>query len=171
MLLNDWALDLGLTPPGPEAPSAAWATWWGREHSSFTAVQRDKMWEALDRLRFYEVIERPERPVVYVAVRINWAYNDQWFVAEAEGGKAEGVFRTREEAEDYCNECNELSRDFWIDNAEEAGDDEGGAFDMRDRWKALEGPSAKERARATDEGRLRLGDTVFCEVIEVEVGA
>src|SRR5262245_377882 len=54
-LLNDWALDLGLSPPGPAATPAQWVEWWGREHGSFTAPQREKMWEALDRLRFYEV--------------------------------------------------------------------------------------------------------------------
>jgi hypothetical protein len=170
-LLNDWALDLGLTPPGPAASSKAWAGWWEQQQGAFTPLQRDKMWEALDRLRFYEVVEHPERPVVYVVVRINWAYNDQWFVAEAEGGAPENVFRTRDEAEAYCQECNELSRDFWDETVEEEADDDGGAFDMEHRWQALEPPPDRELARRGKHGLLRLGDAAFCEVVEVEVGA
>ncbi|MGL4552894.1 MAG: hypothetical protein ACRC33_17090 [Gemmataceae bacterium] len=34
-----------------------WRDWWDRGHGAMSEVQRQKVWEALDRLRFYEVIE------------------------------------------------------------------------------------------------------------------
>ena len=110
--LHDWALDQGLTPPESD-----WVAWWDENFPRMDALQRDEMWKAFDRLRFYEVVEQPQRPVVYIAVAVNWQYNDQWFVADSEGGETHFAFRTREEAEDYAEEANKLQRENWEDPA------------------------------------------------------
>ncbi|MFO0840783.1 MAG: hypothetical protein U0797_00065 [Gemmataceae bacterium] len=34
-----------------------WRDWWDRNHGRMTAWQRDQVWEALDKVRFYEVVE------------------------------------------------------------------------------------------------------------------
>jgi hypothetical protein len=104
--LCDWLLDLGLEPPA--LPRAAkqrdWATWWNKAHEHWDDHQLKKVWEALDRLRFYEVIEGPVRPLVYVVVAIAWHYTDQDYFAGEEGGAPHRVFRTRAEAEAFCKD-------------------------------------------------------------------
>jgi hypothetical protein len=159
--LNDWALDIGMTPP-EKTSTMAWAEWWVKQQPTMNEIQRNKMWEVFDRLRFYEVVERPERPLVYVVVRVNWAYNDQWYVAEGEGGEPDLVFRTRKEAEDYCEASDDIVRINWDDVAAEEAEEDGGFFDMQHRWQSLEGPTPKERGRS---GRIptvaRRGCSVF----------
>lgn len=34
-----------------------WRDWWDRQHGRMTAWQRDQVWEAMDKVRFYEVVE------------------------------------------------------------------------------------------------------------------
>ena len=52
--LRDWALDQGLTTPEGDE----WAAWSDEQHPQLTELQRDAMWKALDRLRFYEIVEQ-----------------------------------------------------------------------------------------------------------------
>jgi hypothetical protein len=105
--LCDWLLDHGLEPP--EKPVGrrtispeAWAAWWDEESDFWDDHQRDKVWEALDRVRFHEVVQEPVRPLVYVVVAIPWHYTDEDFFATEEGGEPRRVFRTRAEAEGFC---------------------------------------------------------------------
>ena len=64
--LHDWVLDLGLTPPprkGKGTEAARWRPWWDANEAKMTDLQRDRMWEALDRVRFYQVAElKPDEP-------------------------------------------------------------------------------------------------------------
>jgi hypothetical protein len=56
--LFDWLLDAGLEPlPSLEPSRSECLEWWKRESAEMTDSQRDKVWEALDRVRFFEVIE------------------------------------------------------------------------------------------------------------------
>jgi hypothetical protein len=55
--LFDWCLDHGLDPPGVTDESATWAAWWEPHREGFTPVQRTAVWEVLDRVRFYRVVE------------------------------------------------------------------------------------------------------------------
>jgi hypothetical protein len=103
--LNDWVLDLGLTPPrATKTKPPNWANWWKRRKSKMTEYQREKMWEALDRLRFYDVVAGPVRPVVYVVLEIRWYNYGSEYTSDMEGGEPHKVFRTREEAEAYCRD-------------------------------------------------------------------
>jgi hypothetical protein len=67
--LFDWCLDHGLDPPGVTPESATWADWWDAHREGFTAAQRAAVWEVLDRVRFFRVIEsEPAVPMHLVAL-------------------------------------------------------------------------------------------------------
>jgi hypothetical protein len=55
--LRDWLLDAGLTPPKEELSLAALSGWWDRHSQEMTELQRDKVWEALDLLCYYTVVD------------------------------------------------------------------------------------------------------------------
>lgn len=55
--LFDWCLDAGLDPPGVTHDSRVWADWWATHHEKMTDAQRATVWEALDRVRFFRVVE------------------------------------------------------------------------------------------------------------------
>jgi hypothetical protein len=154
--LRDWLLDADLEPPASMAVKELEA-WW--DAANFSGVQRVRVWEGLDRLRFYEVIRRPRRPVVYVVVRVNWRYNDNGYDADQEGGKPFVAFRSRERAQQSCDDNNEFARDAW----REGGSDE---------------PLSEEGRRIAAFGldvpgpvpeSVAVSDAVYWEVIEVEM--
>jgi hypothetical protein len=67
--LYDWCLDHGLDPPGVTADSAMWAAWWDTHQEGFTPAQRAAVWEVLDRIRFFRVVEaEPAEPMHLVAL-------------------------------------------------------------------------------------------------------
>lgn len=163
--LHDWTLDAGLTPPrATKAKPADWAAWWKKNAKSMDDVQREKMWQAFDRLRFYEVVERPERPVVYVVVDVNWSYNDEYWVAQAEGGIVQEAFRDRRRAEEECEGSNDIARSSWEEGLMDNGDSMR-SFDQSYREQGLEAePPRRKRRELT-----HVDDAVFYEVIEVEL--
>ncbi|QJW97551.1 hypothetical protein [Frigoriglobus tundricola] len=52
---------LALSPPPPEpdndGDNANWTGWWDRESPHWTADQRAAVWDLLDKVRLYEVVE------------------------------------------------------------------------------------------------------------------
>jgi hypothetical protein len=65
-VLDDWLRDAGLTPPvslfpqpGRPRCSHDWYYWWRQTAPRMTPEQRRRVWEALDRVRFYEVVALP----------------------------------------------------------------------------------------------------------------
>jgi hypothetical protein len=58
--LRDWLLDAGLEPPAARARAPAWRKWYDAVGPSLTEVQRLKTHEALDKVRFYRVVELTE---------------------------------------------------------------------------------------------------------------
>jgi hypothetical protein len=55
-VLRDWLLDAGLSPPESGADPADWVAWW-EAHQPLTELQRQRVWEGLDRVRFFAVVE------------------------------------------------------------------------------------------------------------------
>jgi hypothetical protein len=55
--LRDWLLDAGLTPPKWKLNPVVLSGWWDHHAEEMTELQCDKVWEALDRLRFYTVVD------------------------------------------------------------------------------------------------------------------
>jgi hypothetical protein len=64
--LHDWFLDLGLDPPELTSQSADWARAWERNLPTMTDARRAGAWEALDRVRFFRVAERPAGAPMHV---------------------------------------------------------------------------------------------------------
>jgi hypothetical protein len=58
--LHDWLLDTGLDPPAVKAKPSTWVAWYDKVKPRLTEVQWVKLHEALDRVRFYRVVELTE---------------------------------------------------------------------------------------------------------------
>jgi hypothetical protein len=167
--LHDWALDAGVTPPNPgKGGKRNWARWWEKESPRWEEGQRRRMWEALDRVRFFTVTERPARPVVYVLVRVNWRYNDEYFIAEPDGGKVfptSMAWRDRKKAEQVCEDHNDVGQQLWD---EDVGDEP--SFDLHARRARQGDPLERPPRRRWREGLLTRDKAPLWEVVEVEVG-
>jgi hypothetical protein len=106
--LRDWMLDAGLTPPEASG-SAAWRAWWEREAPTLTELQRARAWEALDRLRFFRVVETP-RQILFMLAAPYWHYNDEYHYRQNDGLTSYKAFRTREAAEAERAENEDFAR-------------------------------------------------------------
>jgi hypothetical protein len=102
--LSDWLLDAGLTPPEPSGDGHCdWAGWWEDQQEGLSELERDKVWQGLDRLCFATVVEERPRPVVHAVVRIHWEEEEYpRYRAEPEGGTLEGLHRTLASARRQC---------------------------------------------------------------------
>jgi hypothetical protein len=165
--LHDWLLDAGIEPPGPAKDNQRdWAGWWSK--AALSPEQCALVWKALDRLRFYEVVERQMKPVVYVVVNVGWHYTDQDFIAEPEGGKPIKVFKDREAAERECEDSNDIARDLWEETLEERGE----TLDLTgklERQAEPFGPAGIDRKRWGALDHEHLQEVPFYEVVEVEL--
>lgn len=107
--LGDWVQDAGLTPPEAKGLDA-WRDWYDERESHFSELQRAKVWEALDKVRFFRVVEVPRR-VLFVVAGAYWQYNDEYHFRDADGLTPYTAFRTREQAEADRRENEEIARD------------------------------------------------------------
>jgi hypothetical protein len=56
-VFHDWLVDAGLAPPHPSPrPGADWPAWWDEEMPKMTREQRARVWQALDKVRFFVVV-------------------------------------------------------------------------------------------------------------------
>ena len=162
--LRDWLMDRGVTPPDAKADGKTdWAAWWEMGRKKLSEEKRAAVWEALDKVRFYAVAERPVRSVVYAVVKIDWEYNDQWQVSYGDGGEVQTVYRRRASAEAACERLNAAERAAW------RGID---MFDVGFRLEArrdlfAEPPPAGERGHR--EHILSHNEAPFYEVLELEL--
>ncbi|MBY0460728.1 MAG: hypothetical protein K2V38_25700 [Gemmataceae bacterium] len=101
-IFEDWLRDAGIEPrqPGQTQP-VNWVGWWPQAHKGLSAEQVAHVWAGLDRVRFFEVVARPENRIGYAVVRIEWEYNDNWMEPGDEGGTPLRVFRRWTAAEEY----------------------------------------------------------------------
>jgi hypothetical protein len=152
-VLCDWLLDHGFEPPplAPDVPHADWVAWWDLFSGLWTAEQRALVYEALDKVRFFEVAEESAANKAYVVLEINWTWNDQpWLDADAEGGSPLKAFSSRAKAEAHCEQLNRQRR------AEQDPSD-------YDRF-CYEGRLGEFVTRPTEEAS-------FYEVVEIDVEA
>ena len=126
--LNDFLLDHGVKPPArPEAGHAAWLEWWKAKHKGMSAAEREVVWQALDKVRFYEVVERPA--VVYATLEIAWKVGverGEDMPCDCEGGYVRQLFRSSAPALRAAAELDEQlrereRRDFENEEATHAG--------------------------------------------------
>ena len=109
----DYLQDRGIDPPalGPDADNAGWVAWWGQHRPRFTDAQLAGVREAMNLIRFAEVVEVPAGRKGYVVQELNWSWNDQPALdADPEGGKFVAVYRSRSKAEARCAELNAARR-------------------------------------------------------------
>jgi hypothetical protein len=165
--LHDWLLDAGLTPPRPGKKGRDWAGWWEKSRRRMTAPQYEKVWEALDKVRFFAVVESPRWPVVYVLATINWGWNGDWLVAEPEGGLCDHAFTDRRAALEECERANDHYREHF--SSTPAG---GVGLDLSWR-RAYQGDPLTTRPPVRQEQREGLvedeEEVPFTEVLEVEL--
>jgi hypothetical protein len=174
------------TPP-PAGTFRDWADWWDASRDKLSAAQVARVWEGLDRVRFFRVEERPVRQVAYVVVEVQWNYNDEWFYPPQEGGAPHTAYRTRERAEAECERLNAEAREQWRRNCRlpapgqpPAGMEgyEAFPFDMEGRRFPGEdpfGPPRQPPERSWDgeedfeDGKFAVDEVPFYEVIEFEL--
>jgi hypothetical protein len=169
-----------ILPPGTYR---SWEAWWEAVSPTLSAEQVARVWEGLDRLRFFRVEERPVRAVAYVVVEIQWNYNDEWYYPPAEGGGAHTAYRTRERAEVECARLNAEAREEWRDSLDlpdpnEAAEGMEGyeayPFDMQGRVFPGDDPFAPRRkptprGEEGTHGKFSVDEVPFYEVIEFEL--
>lgn len=170
-----------------ESPPAGsfrdWASWWEATVATLSAEHVARVWEGLDRVRFFSVEERPVRSVAFVVVEVQWKYNDEWNYPPAEGGAPHTAYRSRERAEAECERLNAEAREEWRTQlhlpapgavpAHQAAY-EAYPFDMQHRVFPGDdplGPRRKPPARgaADARGKFSVDEVPFYEVIEFEL--
>jgi hypothetical protein len=85
----DLAADLGAAPPGEKKGKLDWEAWW----PALRDEQRTGLYQAMDLLRYYSVVERPAVPVAYCVMGVNEFYNGEHWEIVCEGGAIAGVWR------------------------------------------------------------------------------
>jgi hypothetical protein len=102
-ILCDWLRDRDIDPPDPDAKTGRrdWAKWWETASGSWSAERRTGTWEALDRVRFFEVVEEPDRPVIYGVAEADEHYDLAYYTGLAR------AYRFRARAEKDCSRRND----------------------------------------------------------------
>lgn len=112
--LCDWYMDHDFDPPKPDKKgNLDWAKWWEKQAKKWKPERAAVAWEPLHKVQFYRIVERPKVPVGYVLVSISWDYNDEWNVADAEGGVVTAVYRDQAKAAKECAKRNKRVVDGW----------------------------------------------------------
>jgi hypothetical protein len=157
--LHDWLLDAGIEPPGPGG-AVDWRAWWERTAPSLIPMQHAAVWQALDRVRFHQVVERPAGRSVYIITRREWDYNDEWYYPISSDGWPIEAYSTYEKAE--------AARARWERN-ERANWDEQDLEVTKIRWARLQ-PGEPLLPHHQDVFAEPNDDRLFYEVVEVEMG-
>lgn len=168
-ILRDWLLDHGVILPND---GEKWADWYDRAHAGWHAQQREAVWSALSRVRFFNVVERPARPTVFALVQTSWWYDDEYYHANGEGGTVIRAYRTREKAEAECARRNreaveaELAR-YWVGRPRTASS--RSPFDIAAIVEVLADPFSQE-ALSSKPVFATCGAVPYFTVIELEWG-
>lgn len=132
-ILRDWLSDGDVYPlPESGADLAGWREWWDAARDRLGFHQRDRVWDGLNRVRFYDVIARRPSQTGFAVMRVVWDYDDSFYHAGHEGGAPVVVFRTRARAE---AERQRLEALVWRD------DDNG----RPPNWPGEHGPETPDR--------------------------
>lgn len=171
--LRDWLMDRGIDPPRAKADGACdWAAWWKKNQKKLGPEKRAAVWEALDKVRFYEIKRRPVLPVGYAVLGVNWEYNDEYYDANPDTAKLVKVFRSRDRAEAECARHNEEARGQWAHMGTEQVENPDGAytaFDMHD-WLCLRrGLMGRDELDRNEGCYPTTFGVPFFEVVEIEL--
>jgi hypothetical protein len=165
--LRDWLLDAGLEPPAPGAwydtpgTTSHWRAWYDEAAPRMTPAQLDALWQALDRVRFYRVTERPPAKTAYVVTRREWDYNDNWYYTTSADGRSIEAYSTYEKAEAARQRWERNERNTWGESSLEVNNI---------LWSRLQPGDTLLPRRGGDVFAEDGDDRLFFEVVEVEVG-
>lgn len=109
--LHDWLLDHGIEPPARaddcDPTTLEWEEWWSQNVGTWSDIERTTVWEALDKVRFFDVADEPARTKAYVIVQICFSSDDENFIeADPEGGKISFAFYEKSKADWHCRQRN-----------------------------------------------------------------
>lgn len=153
--LHDWLLDHNIEPPNLQVDvKKRWQKWYKEQVNTWNDQEFATVWEALDKVRFYQLKEEPMRATVYMIQEIGWIYNDEGYDVSPEGGKTVKAFRNREKAE---AELQRMESDRRGDRKEFWGYDYGQRLDHQTPF----GPFSNE------EVYLDGSTPIFYELVEV----
>ncbi len=150
--LEDAGLDV--SGVGESATNGDWAAWYELYRPTFTEPQLAAVREAMNLIRFAEVVEVPDAVAKgYVVQELNWSWNDQSALdADPEGGNFVAVYRDRAKADARCAELN-------------------AARQSQDSHKGYDEFNTDGRAGAAEPHWRPIGETLFFEVVEVDLEA
>ena len=150
----DYLEDAGLDLPalGADTKNAGWSKWWTLHQPKFTATQLAAVREAMNLVRFAEVVEVPDVVAKgYVVQELNWSWNDENTLdADGEGGNFVAVYRNRARAEARCAELN-------------------AARQALPEYEGYAEFSVVDRRGAAEPHYTPIAETIFYEVVEIDL--
>lgn len=121
-IFRDWLLDQGVQPPSDRD----WSAWWSHEAKHWPKALLESVWDRLDRVRFFEIVEAAMPSEVYAVVQIGWHWCDEPpYYTSPETRQALEVFTTREKAEARRAELQMQLETDWHDHELFAAPEEG----------------------------------------------
>jgi hypothetical protein len=111
-ILGDWLLDTGVTPPETADDwSYTWRHWWEVVSAGFTELQRERVWQGLDKVHCFELLDLELRGVAeriaYIVQRRNWHYSRNRLRYRPDLDDTFLAFSERENAEAHCRRLAE----------------------------------------------------------------
>ena len=105
--LHDWLLDHDIEPPvrtdERDPTPIEWEEWWSQNVGTLSDSERATVWEAMDKVRFFDVVDEPARTKAYVIVQIQFTSDDENDIeADPEGGSIQIAFYERSKADWHC---------------------------------------------------------------------
>ena len=151
--LHDWLLDHCMEPPvrtdERDPTTIEWEEWWSQNVGTWTDTERTTVWEALDKVRFFDVADQSAEAKVYVVVEIQFTCNDETYAeADPEGGTVQIAFTDKHKAEWHCRRRNAEQRAEYTEDIYEY-------IDYVDRIGLLNGE------------QLAIDEAIYFEVLEV----
>ncbi len=119
--LHDWLLDHDIEPPvrtdERDPTPLEWEEWWSQNIGTLSETERTTVWEALDKVRFFDVADEPARTKAYVIVQIQFTSDDENYIeADPEGGSIQVTFYEKSKADWHCRQRNAESQAAEADN-------------------------------------------------------
>src|SRR5262249_45340014 len=139
-----------------------WARWWARQAKTLDELQAARVWEAFDKLRFFQVTGRRKRPVVYVVAALHWEYTGEDYAAAEEGSVPQKAFPHPAKAEEFRQRRETEARRQWQDSIDDH------LLRWGSRLRLQEDPFTR-RCAPPEEVWIEEDENAFYEVIEVEL--
>ncbi len=150
--LHDWLLDHGIEPPPRtderDPTTEDWGAWWTQNVGTWSDIERATVWEVMDKVRFFDVVDEPARTKAYVIVQIQFTTEDENYIeADPEGGEIQIAFYEKSKADSNCRQRNaerqnDSESDDYVDYVDRVGELNGEqlAFDEALYFEVLEVP-------------------------------